>query len=260
MFKSHIEYVDVDLSVFNDAENKNFRSMLSFFKDEVFFFKRLSALFVASNKKVGDEYIVIIELFQLCNHNLAFSFLNILRGHFKEPCIISRNSIEAVAQATIIKENLRFNNETWCRGEKGKENIKAFKELFKKDKFRNCKNKDELKVFFRMFSSFGHSNILNGIHRTKKEGDKLLFGFFDVEVDNLEAWMVRYLNYIIVVYSIILEEFSDIFRDFGIASPDDVKKLREEHRVYMETRRGLLSQFGKYDFVEEYEDVNKKEG
>ncbi len=239
-----------DLMVFSDAEDKNLQAGLEHFKEEVSFFVRLEALFSTPGKKVTDEYTVIIELFQLCHHNLIFSFLNLLRGHFKEPCIISRNSIEAVAQATIIKENPDSYSEIWCKGEndnENKEDVEAFRRMFKKDKFRNCQYKKELAEFYRMFSTFSHPNILTGIHRMKREGDKLLFGFFDTEVDNLDAWMIRYLNYTLLAYSTILKEFSDIFSQFNIIPIDSLEELRKEHRAYMESRRSFLSQDGKYD-------------
>lgn len=242
-----VEYTEIDLRKFCDAENANFNFGLRQFKDELSFFVRLEAMYSVPGKRVPDSHVAIIELFQLCHHNLIFSFLNLLRCHFKEPCVINRNSIEAIGQAAILNENPITNTKIWCMGEGGDEQeIESFKRIFKNDKFRKCVHKKELKGYFEMFSSMSHPNITIGIHRTRREGEQMLSGFFDVEEDNLEAWMIRYLNYTVLAYVIILKEFSIIFREVGFISDKQLDELAKDHREYMETRRALLSQDGRY--------------
>lgn len=230
----------------NKAENKNLEAGMKLFSKEVYFYDKLDELFCFEKDSIDDAHSVLMNLFQLCHHNLIFSFINLLRGHFVEPSIINRKSIEAISQATIINENLDLHSRIWCKGENKKDsnNSALFESIFRKDKFRSCKNKKELKHFYKLFSTLTHANITAGIHRFKKERNKIRFGYFDTEVDNLDAWMVRYLNYTILAYITILEEFAEIF---NYISKDKVIALKNEHKVYMETKKSLLSQFGKYD-------------
>jgi hypothetical protein len=237
-----------ELQNIDKAEKHNLDAGIKSFTNEVYFYYELSRLFSLSENITYDKYYIVADLFQLCSHNLTFCFINILRGHFTEPLIINRKSIEAVAHATIISENLDLHSRIWCKGENKneQESQRLFESIFKKDKFRSCKNKKQLNDFFKIFSQFTHSNITANIHRTKRTEYKLYFGYFDFEVDNVDAWMIRYLNHTLVVYLLILEEFANIFGDNVKSLKEHIGELKKEHRQYMETRRSLLSQSEKY--------------
>lgn len=238
----------IELKDINDAENNNLEESIKKFPKEMYFYNELVKAFSMSSKAISDEYVVVATLFQLCSHNLTFSFINLLRVHFAEPCMINRKSVEAVGQATIVNENLDLNSRIWSRGESEKnkdENL--FKSVFKKDKFRSCKNKNELKRYYEIFCSFNHVNIIATLHRQKRDGNKIFFGYFDSEVDDIGAWMTRYLNYTLLAYILILEEFSNIFGDKIAISKEHISELKNEHKRYVESKRELLSQSGKYD-------------
>lgn len=240
---------ETDLQNINQAENKNFGESIQKFSEEVDFYYRVEKMFLIGGRVVPDEYSVISNLFQLCHHNLIFSFINLLRVHLSEPGIVNRKSIEAIGQATIIAENPDIYSRIWCKGEnekETKENKKLFKGIFKNDKFKNCKNKEELKNCYRIFSVFAHVNITTGMHRFKRADNKMMFGYFDLEVDDIGAWMTRYLNYTLLTYILILEEFADTFGDVFVASKEHLDGIKNEHKLYMETKRELLSQNGKY--------------
>lgn len=238
----------IELQGINEAENNNLKESIEKFPEEMYFYNELVKAFSMSGKAITDEYVVVATLFQLCSHNLTFSFINLLRVHFAEPCMINRKSIEAIGQATVINENLDINSRIWSRGEdKISKDKSLFKSVFKKDKFRSCKNKNELERYYKIFCPFNHVNIMATMHRQKRDGNKIFFGYFDSEVDNIGEWMIRYLNYTLLAYILIIEEFSDIFGDKIEISKERIIELKNEHKQYMETRRELLSQSGKYD-------------
>ncbi|MGW8185349.1 MAG: hypothetical protein ACWGHO_04550 [Candidatus Moraniibacteriota bacterium] len=226
----------MELQDINNAENNNLEESIKKFPKEVYFYNELAKAFSTSSKAIPVEYTIIITLFQLCSHNLAFSFMNLLRVHFTESCMINRKSIEAVGQATIIAENIDMNSRIWFNGENGINEGNLFKSVFKKNKFRSCKNKDELTRYYKMFCLFNHANIAALMHKQKKGGNKIVFGYFDSEVDDVDAWMMEYLNYTLWAYILILEEFSNIFGDKIEISKERIGELKNEHMRYAEAK------------------------
>lgn len=221
----------------NDAETENIVKVTQILKEELGFYHRAALLYAEAIEEVPDDLIVCASLFFDSKRELTYSVMSILRGHMTKAAGSIRNSIEALAFATIIFHDPSL-TELYMDASNQK---KKFKEAFELKKWESSPLVKKLEGMWKRTSDLGsHASFVSQIFRRQLKDQRLTDSYFDIPDEGFEMWTRQIFNYVIAANILILEAYGETFAN-QIMNPTDWKSkltsLREDHsNHYKQTR------------------------